>query len=127
MKNIRARMTFEDLEGWKEARKLVRAIYALCRQQGQLTSDFGLRDQLQRAAVSCMTNIAEGFERTGIQEKLHFYNIARASCGEIRSLLYVVEDNFPNHSHQAVDLRSSSVKVGSLLSGLITSTNKRRP
>jgi four helix bundle protein len=71
---------------------LVTEIYALTR-EASLAKDFGLRDQIQRAAVSVMTNIAEGFERTGGSEKLHFYNSARASCGEVRSLLYVVEDS----------------------------------
>jgi len=119
-------MKFEDLETWKQARQLVREIYTLCR-DNPLSKDFGLRDQVQRAAVSAMTNIAEGFERSGLQEKLQFYNIARASCGEVRSLLYVVEDNFSHLSNEAVNLRSICGKVGALISGLIASTEKRRP
>jgi four helix bundle protein len=86
-------MSFEDLHAWKQARLLVRNAYELCRDT-KLGKDWELKDQIQRASVSVMTNIAEGFERTGTQEKLHFYNIARASCGEVRSLLYIVEDNF---------------------------------
>jgi four helix bundle protein len=85
-------MRFEDLIAWKEARLLVKDIYSMCRDE-MLGRDWGLRDQLQRASVSVMTNVAEGFERTGAQEKLQSYNIARASAGEVRSLLYVVEDN----------------------------------
>lgn len=119
-------MTFEDLEAWKQARALVRYVYTLCRDE-KLGRDWGLRDQVQRAAVSCMTNIAEDFERNGLQEKLHFYHIARASCGEVRTLLYLIDDNFPALSSQANALRNSSIQVGSLLTGLLTSTNKRRP
>ena len=78
-------MTFEDLETWQQARKLVNDIYSLTRMDS-LSRDFGLCSQLQRAAVSIMTNIAEGFERTHLPEKLQFYNVARASAGEVRSL-----------------------------------------
>ncbi len=70
-------MVFEDLEAWQAARKSVNLVYQITR-EGSLSRDFGLKDQIQRAAVSVMTNTAEGFERTGTQEKLHFYNIAKA-------------------------------------------------
>ncbi len=118
-------MTFEDLAAWKKARDLVREIYSLFR-DGELSKDFGLRDQIQRASVSVMTNIAEGFERTGVQEKLRFYNIARASCGEVRSLLYVVEDNFPKIAHRPPPLRNLAIGAGKIISGLITSTSIRK-
>ena len=86
-------MIFEDLLAWQQARCLVNSIYALTR-RGELAKDFRLCGQLQAAAVSIMSNIAEGFERTHLQEKIQFYNVARGSTGEVRSLLYVVEDNF---------------------------------
>jgi len=76
-------MKFEDLEAWKGARALTKDIYALTR-VGPIAKDHRLCSQVQAAAVSIMSNVAEGFERTGNQEKLHFYNIARASCGELR-------------------------------------------
>jgi four helix bundle protein len=117
-------MKFEDLDTWKDARTLVNEVYVITR-DGSLAKDFGLRDQIQRAAVSVMTNIAEGFERTGGPEKLHFYNIARASCGEVRSLLYVVEDNHAAASEKAIQLRERAIHVGKLLSGLIASTQRR--
>jgi four helix bundle protein len=116
-------MKFEDLETWQAARRTVNAVYDLTR-KGDISKDFGLRDQLQRASVSVMTNIAEGFERTSPAEKLHFYNIARASCGEVRSLLYVVEDNYPNSLEHLPLLRESVNSTGSLLSGLMASTRK---
>ena len=82
---------FEDLEIWKAARHLTREIYALSK-TSQLSKDYGLRDQMQRAAVSIMANIAEGFERGGNQEFVQFLYIAKGSCGEIRSQLYVALD-----------------------------------
>jgi hypothetical protein len=61
---------------------------------GHLSKDFRLCSQIQAAAVSIMSNVAEGFERSHIQEKIQFYNVARGSVGEVRSLLYVISDNF---------------------------------
>ena len=79
-------MTFEDLDAWKHARALVNRVYTLTR-EGDLARDFALSSQLQRAAVSIMTNIAEGFERTHVAEKIQFYNTARGSAGEVLSLV----------------------------------------
>lgn len=117
--------TFEDLEAWQASREMVKAVYGLCR-RSPLARDFGLCSQIQRAAVSVMTNIAEGFERTHIAEKLQFYNVARASTGETRSLSYVVEDNYRDASDEAILLRDALLRVGRLLSGLIRSTEHRR-
>ena len=118
-------MTFEDLESWQHARQLTRGIYGLTRQQ-EIAKDFGLCSQVQRAGVSTMSNIAEGFERQHLQEKLQFYNVARGSNAEIRSLTYVIEDNFPRLSAQAVQLREISVQTGKLVTGLIRSTESRK-
>jgi four helix bundle protein len=119
-------MTFEDLESWKKARQAVREIYELTRAEA-LCRDFGVCGQVQRAAVSIMSNIAEGFERLHLAEKLQFYNVARGSTAEVRSLLYVVEDNFPQSASNAVALRADIVSVGKLVSGLIRSTESRKP
>ena len=72
-----------------------------------------------------MSNIAEGFERHHSAEKLQAYNVARASCGEVRSLLYVLEDNYPAVSDSARHTRELTCQVGALSSGLIASTRKR--
>ena len=82
---------FEDLEVWKEARRLTNEVYATTRDTG-FSKDFGLRDQIRRAAVSVMSNVAEGFERGGNQEFIQFLYIAKGSCGEVRSQLYVALD-----------------------------------
>ncbi|TAK06448.1 four helix bundle protein, partial [bacterium] len=83
--------SFEDLEVWKETRRLSKEIYAAT-QDAKFSKDFGLRDQIRRAAVSVMSNIAEGFERGGNQEFIQFLYIAKGSCGEVRSQLYVALD-----------------------------------
>ena len=82
---------FEDLEIWKDARALTREVYQLTR-DSKFLKDFGLRDQIRRAAISVMSNIAEGFERGGNQEFVQFLYVAKASCGEVRSQLYVALD-----------------------------------
>jgi four helix bundle protein len=118
-------MTFEDLDSWQHAREMVSRIYHLTRHE-PLCRDFGICSQLQRAGVSIMSNIAEGFERGHISEKAQFYNVARASAAEVRSLLYVVEDNFPKSAPATALLREQVVSVGKLISGLIRSTEGRR-
>lgn len=82
---------FEEIDAWKASRQLTNMIYALSNQVG-FNRDFGLRDQIRRAAVSVMSNIAEGFEsRTDIQF-INFLGMARASAGEVRAQLYIAFD-----------------------------------
>ena len=80
--------SFEDLLVWQKGIEVVKEVYLLTA-DGPLNKDFGLRDQLRRAAVSIPTNIAEGFERYSRKEYLQFLNIAKGSSGEVRSLLRV--------------------------------------
>ena len=82
---------FEDIQAWQKARVLVREIYQLSA-QGRFSRDFGLRDQICRAAVSSMSHIAEGFIRSSNKDFAHFLDIARASAAEVQSLLYVALD-----------------------------------
>lgn len=82
---------FEDIEAWKDARNLVNHIYQITKTI-PFSNDWGLKDQIQRAAVSIMSNIAEGYERGSNKEFVQFLFIARASAGEVRSLLYVALD-----------------------------------
>ena len=82
---------FEEIESWKTARQLTNSVYAHTNQTG-FNRDFGLRDQIRRASVSVMSNIAEGFEsRTDIQF-INFLGMARASAGEVRAQLYIAKD-----------------------------------
>ena len=119
-------MKFEDLEAWKEARALTKAVYSLTR-VGPISKDHRLCSQIQASAVSVMSNLAEGFERSGNAEKLHFYNIARASCGEVRSQLYVIEDVYQECAQEAFRVRGRVEAVGRLVTGLIASTRRRSP
>ena len=75
---------------------------------------------------STMSNLAEGFERQHVQEKLQLYNVAHGSNGEVRSLTCVIEDNYPTLSAEALQLREKSIQTGKLVSGLIRSTESRK-
>ena len=80
--------TFEDLRVWQQGIELVKQVYLITK-EGEISRDFGLRDQLRRAAVAVPTNVAEGFERSSRKEYVNFLNIAKGSAGEVRSLLRV--------------------------------------
>ena len=82
---------FEDLRVWQTARALTNAVYE-CTNKGAFFEDFGLRDQFQRAAVSVMSNIAEGFESRTQSQFIHYLGQAKASAGEVRCQLYVAKD-----------------------------------
>ena len=82
---------FEDIEAWQRARQLAKAVYAVT-SEGKFAHDFGLRDQIQRAAVSVMSNIAEGFERGGVREFIQFLFIAKGSTAEVQAQTYMAPD-----------------------------------
>ena len=82
---------FEDIESWQLARQLTKEIYAVTKRNG-FEKDFGLQNQIQRASVSILSNIAEGFERNGNKEFLQFLSVAKGSAGEVRAQLYVALD-----------------------------------
>jgi four helix bundle protein len=82
---------FEDIEAWKTARELTRSVYAFT-EQGKFAKDFGLKNQIQRASVSVMSNIAEGFESRTQPQFLEYLGRAKASAGEVRCQLYVAID-----------------------------------
>jgi four helix bundle protein len=82
---------FEEIEAWRKATGLVNEIY-MHSNEARFSHDFGLRDQIRRAGVSIMANIAEGYERSGTGEFLQFLAIAKGSAAEVRSHLYVALD-----------------------------------
>jgi four helix bundle protein len=84
--------SFEDLWIWQQARELVREVYGDFGEGSPAERDFPFRNQIQSAAVSIMNNIAEGFERATDIDFARFLSIAKASCGEVRSMYYVSED-----------------------------------
>ena len=114
---------FEDLEIWKEARRLTQRIYQLTKNEN-FSKDFALRDQIRRAAVSIMSNIAEGFERGGNQEFLQFLYVAKASCGEVRSQVYVALDQSYVASGEVDELTNSFKRLSSMISNFITYLRK---
>jgi four helix bundle protein len=109
---------FEDLEIWRDARLLTRGIYQLTR-HSTFSKDFALRDQMRRAAVSIMSNIAEGFERGGNQEFIQFLYVAKASCGEVRSQLYVALDQSYVAPKDCDDASKSLRRLSIMISNLI--------
>ncbi len=99
--------SFESLRIWHDARRLAARIYVVTR-SGSFRSDFGLRDQMRRAAVSIMSNIAEGFERGRPREFVHYLSLAKGSAGEVRAQLYIAQDVGHLDSKIAGELRQST-------------------
>lgn len=109
---------FEDIEAWKKARELTKRVYSITR-QGPLSRDYGLCNQIRRACVSVMSNIAEGFERDGNGEFKQFLAIAKGSAGEVRSQLYVLLDGGYVTQMEFEELFAISSDTVRLLSGFI--------
>lgn len=106
---------FEEIIAWQKAREMTRIIYRLF----QTNRDYGFRDQIQRASVSIMNNIAEGFERKGNKEFKNFLFIAKGSCAEVRSMLYLALDlKYISHA-QLNDLVVRTMEISRMLSGFI--------
>jgi four helix bundle protein len=110
---------FEEINAWQSARELVRGVYQTCA-AGRLARDLGLKDQLRRAAVSIMSNIAEGFARKTDRDFAHFLDMARGSCAEVQSLLYVALDVDHLSQEQFDDLYKSAAATAALI-GRLTS------
>lgn len=115
--------SFEDLRVWQKGIELVKQIY-LVTEEGKLSKDFGLRDQLRRASVSVPTNIAEGFERYFRKEYLNFLNIAKASAGEVRSLLRIAVEVGYIEQQIYTQLYNQARELSGMLSNQIQAINK---
>jgi four helix bundle protein len=103
---------FEDLPLWIDTRKLVGTIYHLT-SKNSFSKDYGFKDQIQRASLSIMNNIAEGFERDSNNEFIRFLIYSKGSVGEVRSMLYIAEDLKyidKQEFHEAHDLALSIIK-----------------
>jgi four helix bundle protein len=109
---------FEEIEAWKKAPELTRRVYQIT-EVGRFSRDFGLRDQIRRAAVSAMSNIAEGFERDGNKELIQFLSIAKGSSGEIKAQLYVALDNGFIDQDQFESIYKLAEDTGRLIGGFI--------
>jgi four helix bundle protein len=106
---------FEDILAWQKAKVMTLKIYSLLKD----LKDFGFKDQICRASVSVMNNIAEGFERKSDNEFKHFLFIAKGSCGEVRSMLYLaMELNYISEEEFSY-LFKLSYEVSRIISGLI--------
>ena len=114
---------FEDLESWKKARQLTNAVYKAIA-AGSFARDFGLKDQIRRASISILSNIAEGFERGGDREFLQFLAMAKGSCGEVRAQLYVAIDQGYLSRPLFERLSNDAAEIGRLISGLMKYLSK---
>jgi len=111
---------FEDLVVWQKARVLTNEIYKITKKP-EFSKDLGLKDQIQRASVSIMSNIAEGFERGSKEEFIQFLYISRGSCGEVRTQLYVAKDQDYITEEEFQKLQKLAVEVSRLIYHLIES------
>jgi four helix bundle protein len=116
---------FEDLIAWQKARVLTKEIYQITR-MGEFAKDFGLSGQIQKASVSIMSNIAEGFERGGRAEFHQFLSIAKASCAEVRSQLYVALDIGYLENNKFRNIMKKAEELGRIIGGLRASVDKQR-
>ncbi len=116
---------FEEMEAWKEARLLANRIYDATN-TSSLSKDFGLRDQMRRAAISILSNIAEGFERGGDKEFFHFLAQAKGSAGELRSQLYLALDRGYLLPDEFDELCGHARKVSRMISGLMAYLRESR-
>lgn len=110
---------FEDMKVWQEADRLALAIYKLLK----AGNDFGFRDQIQRAAVSVMNNIAEGFERNSKKAFVNHLLIAKGSSGEVRSMLILgLQLGYLSEAEHR-ELQGKAVEISKMLQGLINAIN----
>ncbi|TVR89972.1 MAG: four helix bundle protein [Saprospirales bacterium] len=106
---------FEELIAWQKAKLLCIEVY----RQFENSKDFGFKDQIQRASVSIMNNIAEGFERKGNKEFSRYLYIAKGSCGELRSMIILAKELNKLPQDRSEALLNQAEEVSKILSGLI--------
>lgn len=115
--------SFEEIEVWQKARQLTKRVYQVS-SKGPFARDFGLRDQMSRACVSIMSNIAEGYERGGTKEFLQLLSVAKGSAGEVRSQLYVALDQDYLTGRVFEELTNHAREISRMLAGLMAYLRK---
>jgi len=116
---------FEDIESWKLARELTKEIYRITK-LNNFSKDFGLKDQIQRASVSIMANISEGFDSSSDKSFINFLNYAYRSASEVQSLLYVVLDQEYISTNEFELLYEKCKDIKNLIGGLIQYLSKAK-
>jgi four helix bundle protein len=106
------------MNAWQRARDLTKRVYQIS-SEGQFARDFGLRDRMRKACISIMSNIAEGFERSGTKEFIQFLSVAKGSVGEVRSQLYVALDQKYISEALFEQLTGEAMEISRMLSGLM--------
>ena len=116
---------FEDLIAWQKARILTKKIYTVTKYD-EFRKDFGMKDQIQRASVSIMSNIAEGFDRASNAEFHKYLVIAKGSCAEVKSQLYVSKDIGYISSNSFNELKGLADELSLIIGGLRSAIQKKR-
>ena len=116
---------FEDLDSWKAARNLTNEVYSITKKE-KFSKDYGLKDQVQRASVSIVANIAEGFDSKSDKYFINFLNYAYRSATEVQSLLYVASDQKYISQTEFDNLYSQVKKIHGLIGGLIKYLNSTK-
>lgn len=109
---------FEDIDAWKLARPLVNRIYDVTFKSA-FSHDYALRDQIRRASISIVSNIAEGFERDGDKEFVQFLFVAKGSCGVVRAQLYLAYDRQYLSEEEFAELTQKALQLSRVIAGLI--------
>jgi len=112
-------LKFEDIVAWQKALELSDLIYEYSNKD-KFSKDFGLRDQMRRASVSVVSNIAEGFEREGNNQFIYFLLVAKASAGELRAQLYVARNQKYITTEEFESLNNKVIEVSKTISGFIS-------
>ncbi|SRR5258706_7147896 len=109
---------FEEIESWKKARELTRRVYEVSG-KGVFSKDFGLKDQIRRASVSIMSNIAEGHDRSGTGEFVQFLSNSKGSAAEVRCQLYVASDQGYINQEEFDELNDLAIETARMIAGLM--------
>lgn len=116
---------FEDIIAWQKALELCDLIYSKTNKE-LFSKDFGLKDQIRRASVSVVSNIAEGFERESNNQFIYFLLIAKASAGELRSQIYIAKNQNYITKEEFEELNNKVIEVGKTIGGFVSYLKTQR-